>query len=62
MSRDIKRIKKDILDQFRAIDGEANDEIPEQWLQDEYLPVLDMFEKKDFNRAIQQFAAKGFLT
>jgi hypothetical protein len=62
MSRDIKRIKKDILDQFRAIDGEANDEIPEQWLQDEYLPVLDMFEKKDFNRAIQQLAANGVLT
>ena len=62
MSRDIKRIKKDILDQFRAIDGEANDEIPEQWLQDEYLPVLDMFEKKDFDKAIQQLAAKGVLT
>jgi hypothetical protein len=46
MSRDIKTIKKDILDQFRAIDGEANDKISAQWLQDEYLPVLDMFEKR----------------
>ena len=61
MSRDIKSIKKDILDQFRAIDGEANDVIPEHWLQNEYLPVLDMFEKKDFNKAIQQLAAKGVL-
>jgi gamma-glutamyltranspeptidase len=61
MSRDIKAIKKDILDQFRAIDGEANDEIPAKWLQDEYLPVLDTFEKKDFAKAVRQLAAKGVL-
>lgn len=62
MSRDIKRIKKDILDQFRAIDGEANDMIPMEWLQEEYFPVLDMFEKRDFAKAVQQLAAKGVLT
>lgn len=62
MSRDIKTIKKDILDQFRAIDGEANDEISTQWLQDEYLSVLDTFEKKDFTKAVKQLAAKGVLT
>jgi hypothetical protein len=62
MSRDVKAIKKDILDQFRAIDGEANDEIPAKWLQDEYLPVLDTFEKKDFTKAVRQLAAKGVLT
>lgn len=61
MSRDIKRIKKDILDQFRAIDGEANDRIPMEWLQEEYLPVLDIFEKRDFTKAVQQLAAKGVL-
>lgn len=61
MSRDIKTIKKDILDQFRAIDGEANDEISTQWLQDEYLSVLDTFEKKDFTKAVRQLAAKGVL-
>jgi hypothetical protein len=59
MSRDIKAIKKDILDQFRAMDGEAEDRLPEKWLQDEYFPVLDFFEKKDFNKAIRQLAAKG---
>lgn len=62
MSRDIKTIKKEILDQFRAIDGEEDDELSEQWLQDEYFPGLDIFERKDFNKAIQQLAAKGFLT
>jgi hypothetical protein len=58
MSRDVKRIKRDILDQFRAIDGEEDDELPVKWLQEEYLPVLDVFEKKDFEKAIRQLAAK----
>lgn len=61
MSRDIKRIKKDILDQFRAIDGEEDDVLPEEWLREEYLPVLDLFERQDFNKAIRQLAAKGVL-
>ena len=60
MSRDIKAIKKDILDQFRSIDGEEDDMLPEEWLQ-EYLPILSSFERKDFDKAIQQLAAKGFL-
>lgn len=61
MSRDIKAIKKDILDQFRAMEGEENDVIPENWLAEEYLPFLNTFEKKDFETAIKQLAAKGFL-
>ena len=61
MSRDIKRIKKDILDQFRAMNGEEDDVLPEAWLCEEYLPVLDAFEKKDFERAMRQLAAKGVL-
>jgi len=56
MSRDIKTIKKEILDQFRAMDGEENDVLPKEWLRDEYLPVLDMF---DFDKAIQQLAKRG---
>jgi len=59
MSRDIKRIKRDILDQFRAIDGEEDDALPANWLNDEYLPVLDFFEKQDFEKAVRQLAAKG---
>lgn len=61
MSRDIKAIKKDILDQFRAMQGEENDVLPENWLSEEYLPVLDFFERKDFDKAIRQLAAKGFV-
>ncbi|MBT8341995.1 MAG: hypothetical protein HKP58_12480 [Desulfatitalea sp.] len=61
MSRDIKDIKKDILDQFRAIEGEENDVIPENWLREEYLPYLNPYEKKDFEKAMKQLAAKGFL-
>lgn len=61
MSRDIKAIKKDILDQFRAMEGEENDVIPENWLIEEYLPFLNSYEKKDFDKAIKQLAAKGFL-
>jgi len=61
MGRDIKDIKKDILDQFRAMEGEENDAIPENWLIEEYLPFLNPYEKKDFEKAIKQLAAKGFL-
>lgn len=61
MTRDIKRIKKDILDQFRAMDGEEDDVLPVEWLREEYLPVLDAFEKKDFEKAVRQLAAKGVL-
>lgn len=61
MSRDIKDIKKEILDQFRAIEGEENDAIPENWLIEEFLPFLNPFEKKDFEKAMKQLAAKGFL-
>jgi len=59
MSRDIKTIKKEILDQFRAMDGEEDDVLPKKWLQEEYLPVLDVFERKDFDKAIQQLARNG---
>jgi hypothetical protein len=61
MSRDIKRIKRDILDQFRAMDGEEDDVLSEQWLCEEYLPVLDIFERQDFEKAARQLAAKGFV-
>ncbi len=62
MSRDIKTIKKEILDQFRAMNGEENDMLPKEWLRDEYLPVLDMFERKDFDKAIRQLAKNGVVT
>lgn len=61
MGRDIKDIKKDILDQFRAMEGEENDAIPENWLIEEYLPYLNPYERKDFEKAMKQLAAKGFL-
>ena len=61
MSRDIKRIKRDILDQFRAMDGEEDDVLSVEWLREEYLPVLDIFEKQDFEKAVRQLAAKGVL-
>ena len=61
MSRGIKDIKKDILDQFRLMEGEENDIIPNDWLVKEYLPYLNGYEKKDFDKAIKQLAAKGFL-
>lgn len=61
MNKDIKDIKKDILDRFRAMEGEENDVLPEAWLLKEYLPLLNVHEKKDFEKAIQQLAAKGFV-
>lgn len=61
MSRDIKTIKKDILNKFRSIDGEEDDTLPENWLKEEYLPFLTAYERKDFEKAIRQLAAKGVL-
>jgi hypothetical protein len=61
MSRDIKDIKKEILDKFRAMDGEADDALPEEWLAKEYLPFLNNYERKDFDRAIKQLEATGVL-
>lgn len=61
MSRDIKAIKKDILNKFRSMDGEEDDALPENWLKEEYLPFLTTYERKDFERAIRQLAAKGVL-
>jgi hypothetical protein len=60
MSRDIKAIKKDILDQFRAIEGEENDMIPENWLAEEYLPFLSNFEKKTSKKPSGSWPPKGF--
>ena len=59
--KDIKDIKKDILDQFRAIEGEETTLYPRHWLSEEYLPLLSSYEKKDFEKAIKQLAAKGFV-
>jgi hypothetical protein len=61
MGRDIKDIKKDILDKFRAINGEEDDLLPEDWLGREYLPFLSNFERRDFEKAIRQLEAKGVL-
>jgi hypothetical protein len=61
MGRDIKTIKKEILDKFRAIDGEEDDPIPEDWLLNEYFPTLNIYERKDFEKAVRQLAAKGVL-
>ena len=36
--------------------------MPEDWLKEEYLPFLDNFERKDFEKAIRQLASKGVLT
>lgn len=61
MGKDIKDIKKDILDRFRALEDEETDVLTEEWLLNEYLPQLNAHERKDFKRAVQQLAAKGFV-
>ena len=61
MGRDIKDIKKDILDKFRAMNGEEDDILPEDWLIKDYLPYLNNYERRDFEKAIRQLEAKGVL-
>ncbi len=62
MPKDKKAIKRDILNKFRAINGEANDILPPQWLVREYLVNLDRYEKKDFEKALQELMSKGFIS
>jgi RIO-like serine/threonine protein kinase len=62
MLKDIKTIKKDLLDKFREIDAEKDDFLPENWLVEEYLPDLNSFERENFNRAIKELASQGLIT
>ncbi len=61
MPKDKKSIKRDILDKFRAINGEADDVLPPDWLVREYLNNLDRYEKKDFEKALKELMSKGFI-
>jgi Asp-tRNA(Asn)/Glu-tRNA(Gln) amidotransferase B subunit len=62
MLKDIKTIKKDLLDKFREIDAEKDDSLPENWLIEEYLPDLNSFERKNFDQAIKELTSQGLIT
>jgi len=62
MLKDIKTIKKDILDKFREIDAEKDDILPENWLIKDYLPNLNSFERNNLNQAIKELTSQGLTT
>lgn len=61
MLKDIKAIKKDILDKFREIKAEEDDLLPESWLAEEYLSNLNSQEQKFFKQAVKELASQGLV-
>ncbi len=61
MPKDKKAIKRDILAKFRAINGEADDVLPPDWVIREYLANLDRYERQDFEKALKELMSKGFI-
>jgi hypothetical protein len=61
MLKDIKTIKKDLLDKFREIDAEKDDLLPKNWLIKEYLSDLNSFERKNFYQAIEELTSQGLI-
>jgi hypothetical protein len=59
--KDKKTIKRDILDKFREIEAEDNDQLPLPWLERDYLNELKAAEKKLFKKAIQELITAGIL-
>lgn len=61
MVKDIKAIKKDILDKFREIDAEEDELLPENWLTGDYQLNLSSHEKKVFKKALSELVSKGLV-
>ena len=61
MLKDIKDIKKDILDKFREIDAEEDDILPVRWLTEEYFLNLNTYEKKIFKKALKELESQGLV-
>jgi len=59
--KDKKSIKRDVLDKFREIEAEYNDQLPAHWLEWEYLKELKAAEKKMFKKAVQELTAAGIV-
>ena len=56
-----KRIKVELLDQFRMLSDDMDCELPRNWLFREYLPRLNGLEKREFDRAISDLTKKGII-
>ena len=61
MVKDIKAIKKDILDKFREINAEEDDVLPDNWLTDNYLLNLNSYEQKIFKKALKELVSQGLV-
>jgi len=59
--KDKKTIKRDILNKFREIEAEDNDQLPPHWLELEYLNELKTVEKKMFKKALQELVTAGIV-
>jgi len=59
--KDKKTIKKDILDQFRAMGEEATQPLSHLWLEEYATEILSKDEKKLFDQAIKELLGKGLM-
>lgn len=61
MNKDIKTIKKGILDKFREISAEEDDLLPEKWLAEDYFLNLNAHEQKIFKQAVKELISQGLV-
>lgn len=56
-----KAIKKDILDQFKAMGEESTQALSHLWLEEYAMEILSKDEKKLFDQAIKELVGKGLV-
>jgi hypothetical protein len=56
-----KTIKREILDQFRALNAENDDHLPPGWLERVYLKQLNAAEQKLFKKAVEELVSVGIV-
>ncbi len=59
--KDIKTIKKDILDKFRNIKEGPELVLPKNWLEYQYVDSLTRTEKKLYEKAVKELTRKGLV-
>ncbi len=61
MSKEIEKIKSDILNKFIELNAGVNHTIPPRWFNLHYYPLLNSTEKNVFEKAIEELIEEGII-
>lgn len=61
MEKNRKMIKIDLLDKFREMEPEEDNTLPPVWLRKDYIARLNYYEKKMFDKAVDELAISGLV-